>query len=1026
MISSIALALSLLVNQEFARLPDFDHSQNWRSLETPHFYIHFLPGLSEPAYRLSELVEPVRTQITSQFKHEPEDKVHIILSDAMDDSNGLSTPIPYNAIYLYVAPPTADSALDYYDDWLRMLFTHEFTHTVHIDQVVGINKFIRMILGRAWVPNAAQQQWAIEGIAELEETDKTSMGRGRSPFVTMFLRTVSLEKSFLDIDRATYWHDRYPYGNAAYYYGIGFYQYLVKKYGRDKITKLTQETSDALVPAFFNFTTNDIFGKSFSRLWAEWRQEEEQKWSSFAQENKTKPAGKPLLNGEYRLEGAPVFSPDGKTLYAGVMSPEFKPELRAFTWDSDAKVKSEKLADGPTPSKLTYFESASGNFLLYHKSAFVSPYQTYNDIFAFDLQNKKPIRLTRGLRLRDPVPYQNGIVAVRTNALRSSIIYLPLPQTIDEKNDPVDHLKGAKTLFEAVGYDTLSSPAISPDQKTLYFSMRKENRAGQKSSRHLYSIDLDSKKVFQITDGPYEEHSPTLSQDGLRLYFQSARPLNESQSEVWVPNIYVLELSSMKTRAVTESITGTSWPVVSDSRMALGVYRSFGFELNSMKLPSPASRSQEIKESEKKPYQAGSNPIAKKPESYKETSYKMADSLLPHYLFPFFFFTESNSAFGVFTGSYDPLQIHSWSAGAYFLTGPSRPGGFGSYTYNFRPYLNFTLGLSAGITDYGYILIKQGSGINLFSDPYYERNFNAYFMANSRFYGKKGYTGLGLSLGGVYERRLPLLGIPSNAATRFADPALSHIKFLPEEGVSFGPSLSLSYATPSFPSPQAESPASGLKISASSTYLRFSGSSDALAPSKDRNQLFSSMNAKVYYSPADGHYFGLMATWANQWLSPLYQHSYLLGGSFGEGPFTSVNKRNYPLRGLDVSALQGEGLISGSFEYRLGLFRQIKGFGTAPVWFKNLHLGFFTDVGQTYQAQTTQTAIEYLLGNGPQDYSNSRFTESIGAELRSHISVTYAPPLLFRLGYARLVFLEGESVIGNGIDQVYFQMGASF
>ncbi len=250
--SFLFLAFSL-VSQDFANLPEFDHSLDWKTHETEHFLIHYPPSLVEPAARMVEIVEPVHTRLTTKFKWEPSSKVHLVLTDFVDDSNGLATPVPYNAIYLYITPPYEDSSLDSYDDWLKLLFTHEYTHIVHLDQARGFNKVLRAIFGRIILPNGAQQQWAIEGLAELQETVETTKGRGRSPFVEMFLRTVALEDEFIPIEKATYWNPDYPSGNAAYFYGIGFHQFLVNRYGEDKINQLPTVTSSSVIPAFFNF-----------------------------------------------------------------------------------------------------------------------------------------------------------------------------------------------------------------------------------------------------------------------------------------------------------------------------------------------------------------------------------------------------------------------------------------------------------------------------------------------------------------------------------------------------------------------------------------------------------------------------------------------------------------------------------------------------------------------------------------------------------------------------------------------------
>ena len=338
-------------------LPTFDPNVDWQSIETEHFYIHFDPLLAEGALRLSERVEPIYSKLTQKYHHEPDGKIHVILSDISDETNGVSTPLPYNAIYLYATPPHEDSALDHYDDWLNTLFSHEFTHTVHLDMANGINAFLRKIFGRFVIPNALQQRWGTEGLAEHEETAQTTAGRGRSPFIEMFLRTRALEGHFDSIDTATYWNQTYPYGNAAYWYGIGFYQYLIKKFGEEKIIDWTDRTSRAIpfIWGFYNFKTKDIFGTSFHRLWQEWRMELADSAAVQKEKIKSPTAATPVFvdedgkEREVRALGGGDWNEDGNSLYLGITENEHS-SLVKIEWKDSDQPNIETIQNGFSPA----------------------------------------------------------------------------------------------------------------------------------------------------------------------------------------------------------------------------------------------------------------------------------------------------------------------------------------------------------------------------------------------------------------------------------------------------------------------------------------------------------------------------------------------------------------------------------------------------------------------------------------------------------------------------------------------------
>ena len=108
--------------------------------------------------------------------------------------------------------------------------------------------------------------------------------------------------------------------------------------------------------------------------------------------------------------------------------------------------------------------------------------------------------------------------------------------------------------------------------------------------------------------------------------------------------------------------------------------------------------------------------------------------------------------------------------------------------------------------------------------------------------------------------------------------------------------------------------------------------------------------------------------------------------------------------------LRGEGVLAASAEYRLALFRVLPGFGTAPLWLKNLGLGTFVDGGQVFQWKRTANLIELRPGYELEDFSIKRFSLSSGIELRSDVSIAYAPPLTFRAGYGFVFYRQGEWV----------------
>ncbi|HND86650.1 MAG TPA: hypothetical protein PLU50_12610, partial [Pseudobdellovibrionaceae bacterium] len=336
---------------------------------------------------------------------------------------------------------------DDYDDWLHTLIAHEFTHTVHLDMAKGfVNKALRLLFGRFWLPNAPQQQWAHEGLAMLYETLDTTRGRGRSSLMQMFLRTVSLEDRFVGIDRATYWNDQYPYGNTAYWYGIGFYQYLMSKYGEAKVIEFVHATASSPVPGFMNFKTDSVFGKSLHRLWQEWKFEEKEKWTIFKNENESHFKSKvPDSKQAWILNGQPTWDAEKRILYAPVRH-DRENSIQAFQFDSNANLTSKKVKAG-TAAKLHFYDGK----LIYSESKSESEFRNYSDVIVYDIKLEKEFRITKGLRVRDPIVYRDRLIGIRTDAFESSIVSLPWKKVIEaiQSEQPIANKSELEVLYKA-------------------------------------------------------------------------------------------------------------------------------------------------------------------------------------------------------------------------------------------------------------------------------------------------------------------------------------------------------------------------------------------------------------------------------------------------------------------------------------------------------------------------------------------------------------------------------------------------
>ena len=151
-----------------------DPSLDWYTLESAHFKLTYHAGEERLAQHALDVAEQVATKLDPWLGWEPQDKVYVVLTDHEDLPNGLTTSFPRDHIELYVTPPDGLDTLEDFDDWFRLLITHEYTHILQLDKATGAPAFMQHFFGRNFLlmPGIFQPTMLVEGLAVYDETDK--------------------------------------------------------------------------------------------------------------------------------------------------------------------------------------------------------------------------------------------------------------------------------------------------------------------------------------------------------------------------------------------------------------------------------------------------------------------------------------------------------------------------------------------------------------------------------------------------------------------------------------------------------------------------------------------------------------------------------------------------------------------------------------------------------------------------------------------------------------------------------------
>lgn len=265
--SAVIMLCSLLFSVESFSA---DPKLNWLTHETENFQIHYPKGLSSHVAKVALLSEQSHSALTPFFQWQPKKKTNVVLLDDFDQANGYASPMPNNTMTLFMQPPT-QGELMLFDDWLRLLIHHEYTHILHVDKVMDTPAFFRKIFGRFILlfPNALQPNWFQEGLATYLEGDAlTHVGRGESDYFQMLMRQ-EVKSGIKAISRInTVNAHEWPF-NTAYLYGVYFFKFINDVYGEKAIQGLIDNYSENLIPYRVSSNPERVTGKSLEALWLE-------------------------------------------------------------------------------------------------------------------------------------------------------------------------------------------------------------------------------------------------------------------------------------------------------------------------------------------------------------------------------------------------------------------------------------------------------------------------------------------------------------------------------------------------------------------------------------------------------------------------------------------------------------------------------------------------------------------------------------------------------------------------------------
>ena len=919
------------LGDQFGLSPFWD----WKTIESRHFRVTFPAELQVMANKTTNYLEEAHKLLSPVLQWTPHYKVQVLVIDNTDAANGLSGAVGRIGMVLMVTPPDPWFSTAYYDNWLRLLVIHEYTHFLNMDPTRGVVwESLRVLIGDVLLPNSFWPTWMLEGMSVYMETRFTTAGRGRSPYYEMLLRAAVEEKvlnteEFITLDKVNGTNPWYPGGETPYVFGFQ----LMNQVAEDphqilpvdpeeqefKLTADREETirsnedklgimskrSSRRVPYFINGNLQNITGKDWYHFWAQWVQETRKRTEAELNKIKSQPVTKVhrLTEQGFKVLGT-AASPDGNW----IAYTRDDQDRRSGLYIQNLNTGKAKRIDDKLMGVGMAFTPDSKALIF---SALRQQYQYYlfSDLAVYNLESDSSHWLSDFKRYRDPDISPDGklITFSYTETAKTGIAVAKL-----DRDGSKFKLSEAKKVFIPELYDRASNPKFS-SHETIVFSLH----SNDENSEDLVEVSLSGGPLRTLVSNGFYNRYPAFDSNG-SLYFVS--------DATGVDNLFRYK-DGQKPAQVTNVTTGLWLPAFGPSTFYASVFSARGWDLAKMDIDASPINTDAVAIVGA----SGDSAAPKIDEKSKNTAeskeheaedYSIFPSIWPRQWTPLLVVMPSGVYAGGTVLGFDAVDRHRYLLGAAYNSVSQRGDVLGVYSNrSFGPTLT-------GIY-----------GDRSISTTYYKSDYSVYsLIREKRFSGTISYP-----LRWTYSAFTPTLGI--NASREFlyvpnlSDKAIAKSRYVPSADLVL--SFSSAEGSRLAISPEGgrqsilgtrvyreETKPSWKGVFFDTEYLRVTSHS-VLVPS---------VKAATVSRQSAIHTFsnvvlsGSAGTWFN---------------AFAPDSFDELGIRGYPGMSFFTKAA-----VIPALEYRFPIWRIFRGWGTNPIFANNIY-GFTFLEGSYFPLNST-------------------------------------------------------------------------
>lgn len=524
----------------------------WQYIQSRHFDIYFYDPSYETAKFAATVLESSYTVVTDQLNYRVHKRIPVFLynspnefqqtnitSTLIGEGTGGFTESAKNRIVV----PFNGSMYDF-----RHVLAHELTHAVVYDMLLG-NLFTSLLSRRRLFDLPL---WFAEGYAEYSS-------RARWNYRTdMIVRDATINGYLMPPD--------YIYGGMEYYEGTAMINYIVDNYGEEKLGDILKK---GRVKLTMSKALKASIGIEYDEFWDKFQKEMKRRyWPEIRDRKEAKEISKALTDHTehtgYRNE-KPVFAPNGN--YLAIFSDRSDyTEIYLISAIDGREI--EKLVEGQRSGDLESLHSyLSGiTFSPDAKSiAFISKSKGKDNLYFLKIDGKNIYKRKKYEfnSIINPVWSPDGTkiaMSILNGRYRDLYIYdmeydttYALMHDMHDDMEPSWFPDSKRLAFSSdrphPETEFLETYEYNPDDSLNLWTIYSRYPFGNYS---LFTIDIDTREITPLECGPGINREPDVSPDGKKIAFISNRN--------GIDNIYITEVSSPRTFAVTDLLTGASSP----------------------------------------------------------------------------------------------------------------------------------------------------------------------------------------------------------------------------------------------------------------------------------------------------------------------------------------------------------------------------------------------------------------------------------------------------------------------------------